>query len=94
MTNRELKKKPAGKHDVVKIAYANFATDRKKTELKIEGKEFDNEELLRTLGFEERDGAMTLRTSDNEVEKDANGEVVKRTQNGKVLTDKTEERDR
>ena len=94
MTNRELKKRPAGKHDTLKIAYANFATDRSKKELKIEGKEFDNDELLKTLGFEEKNGVMTLATSDNDIERDAKGEVIRRTENGQVLTDVTEERDR
>lgn len=95
MTNRELKKRPAGKHDVVKISYANFAADRERPELKVEGKEFDNEELLKTLGFEEKDGVMTLSTSDNEVEKDKNGEVIRRKKDGMILTEsKQEEMDR
>ena len=94
MTNRELKKKPAGQHDTIKIAYANFTADRKKSELKIEGKEFDNTELLKMLGFEDKGGVMTLSTSDNDVERDNNGNVTRRTQGGKVLTVKTEERDR
>ena len=93
MTNRELKKKPAGKHDAVKISYAHFAADKERPELKVEGKEFDNEELLRTLGFEKKDGVMTLGTSDNEVEMDANGEVVRRKADGQILTERQEERE-
>lgn len=93
MTKRELKKRPAGKHDNVKISYANFAADREKPELKVEGKEFDNEELLRTLGFQEKDGVLTLSTSDNEVEIAANGEIIRRKKDGKVLTEKQEERE-
>lgn len=96
MTKRELKKRPAGKHDNVKISYANFAADRERPELKVEGKEFDNEELLRTLGFEEKDGVMTLSTSDNEVEIASNGEVIRRKKDGKTLTEnkQAEELDR
>ena len=94
MTNRVIKKRPAGKHDVVKVAYANFASNKNKSELKILGHEFENEALLKTLGFEEKDGVMTLNISDNEVEKSEKGEVVRRTKNGKILTDKTEEKDR
>ena len=94
MTNRILKKKPAGQHDVVKIAYAEIASDKKKSELKIFGKEFENEELLKTLGFQGKNGVMTLETSDNEVEKADNGETIRRTKNGKVLTEKVEEKDR
>ena len=93
MTNRELKKRPAGKHDVVRISYANFAAAKERPELKVEGKEFDNEELLRTLGFEEKDGVMTLSTSNNEVEKNKNGETVRRKKDGKILTEKQEERE-
>lgn len=94
MTNREVKKRPAGKHDVVKVAYANFASNKEKSELKIFGKEFENEELLKTLGFEEKDGVMTLNTSDNEVERNEKGDVIRRKKDGRVLTEMQEEKAR
>ena len=94
MTNREVKKRPAGKHDVVKVAYANFASNKEKSELKILGKEFENEELLKTLGFEEKDGVMTLNTSDNEVERNEKGDVIRRKKDGRVLTEMQEEKAR
>ena len=83
---RVKKQRPAGKNDNVKVAYANFAADKVKAELKVDGREFDNEELLRTLGFEKKDGVMTLGTSDNEVEINEFGEIIRRKKDGKVLT--------
>ena len=91
MANKVLKKKPAGKGDNVKVAYANFATNEKRTEIKIDGKEFDNTELLKTLGFEEKDGVMILGTSDNSVEINEYGEIIRREKDGKALTEKKED---
>ena len=91
MANKILKKRPAGKGDNVKVAYANFATSKEKPEIKIDGKEFDNAELLRTLGFEEKDGVMTLATSDNKVEINEHGDIIRREQDGKTLTEKKED---
>ena len=94
MAEIELKSKPAGVNDNLEVTYTSFATNREKTEARTgEGKEFDNEELLRMLGFKENaQGIMTLSASPNNVEKDAKGKVVRRTKAGRTLTDKETER--
>jgi len=91
MASKVLKKRPAGKGENVKVAYANFATSEKKAELKIDGREFDNAELLRTLGFEEKDGVMTLGTSNNDIEINESGEIIRRKKDGQILTEKEKE---
>ena len=79
MAEKRLKKqRPAGKNDSLEVAYTNFASNERKTELKVEGKEFDNDELLRMLGFQDKDGVMTLSTSEYDAEIAPNGEIIRR----------------
>ena len=88
MAEKRLKKqRPAGKNDSLEVAYTNFASNERKTELKVEGKEFDNDELLRMLGFQDKDGVMTLSTSEYDAEIAPNGEIIRRKKNGRVLTE-------
>ena len=89
MSEKKYESKPAGVNDKIEVTYTNFATNRERTEARTgEGKEFDNEELLRLLGFKENSqGEMTLSATSIDVEKDKNGKVIRRTKNGRTLTD-------
>ncbi len=88
MAEEKLKKqRPAGKNDELEIAYTNFASNERRTELKAEGKEFDNDELLKMLGFQDKDGVMTLSTAEYEAEIAPNGEIIRRKKNGRILTE-------
>lgn len=84
---KERKNRPAGVNDEFDVGYTYFATNREKTELKAgQGHEFDNNELLKALGFKEKSGVMTLGATSNTVEKDEKGQVTKRTIGDRVLT--------
>ena len=63
---RKRKMKPAGKNDSFDVTYTHFATEREKTELLTgKGERFDNDELLRMLGFTENEnGEMTIKAYD------------------------------
>ncbi len=90
--NKKQKSKPAGKEDSFEVTYTNFATNRERTELTVgEGKEFDNDALLKTLGFEEKDGALVIKAGPNEVKKDEKGNVVERKINGRTVTESKDE---
>lgn len=90
MAERENKTRPAGINDNIEVTYTNFEANSERTEVKTgEGKEFDNEELLRMLGFKENaQGIMTLNATSNKVEKDEKGKTVRRTVAGRTLTGK------
>lgn len=89
MSEKRLKSRPAGVNDKLDITYTNFAANREKTEARTgEGKGFDNEELLKMLGFKENaQGVMTVSATPNEIEKDEKGNVIRRTSAGRILTD-------
>ena len=89
MAEKEMKKtKPAGANERIDVTYTTFATNREKTEMRTgEGKDFDNEELLKMLGFEEKDGVLSLKATEHESELNEKGKVVRRTANNRVLTD-------
>lgn len=93
MSKREIKKRPAGVNDNFEVTYTNFAANKERTEARVgEGHEFDNEELLKQLGFKENaQGVMSVSASSNEIAKDEKGNVVKRTANGRTLTQKRQE---
>lgn len=88
MSKRELKTRPAGVGDNLDLTYTHFAADMARTELRVgEGKNFDNDELLKMLGFKENaQGLMSLSAASNEVGRE-NGKVVRRTVAGRTLTE-------
>lgn len=62
----QVKTKPAGKNDSFDVTYTHFATDRQKNELSTgKGEKFDNNELLKMLGFKENEnGEMAIKAYD------------------------------
>lgn len=88
MSNEQKRKnRPAGVNDKFNMGYTYFASNKEKSQLKTgEGHNFDNNELLKALGFTEKNGVMTLNASSNTVEKNEKGKVTKRTSEGRVLT--------
>lgn len=93
MSKKELKSRPAGVKDNFDITYTHFAANNERTELRTgEGKDFDNDELLRTLGFKENgQGYMSLSATENNVEINESGEIVRRSKNGRTLTERKQE---
>ena len=84
----EVKTNPAGRNDKTKITYANFAANLQKTEMKIDGKEFDNDLLLRSLGFElDNKGTMRMNAIDNDfIRVEEKDNELKRIVNGKEVS--------
>jgi len=81
------KNRPAGINDQFDIGYTYFASNNEKSQIKTgEGHKFDNNELLAALGFKEKNGVMTLNASQNTVERNEKGKVIKRESQGRVLT--------
>ena len=91
MTKKAFKTKPAGKDEKVNLTYAGFASNLERTELKTtEGKEFDNDELLKLLGFKEDENGLKLSTANYDFEIADNGEIIRKAKDGKVLTGEKE----
>lgn len=84
---KQFKTVPAGKDDELNIAYTQFASNLARSEIKSgEGHEFDNDALLELLGFEKDGKGLKLNTEDHNFEVLANGEKIRKDNNGKVLT--------
>lgn len=76
---KEKKFIPASENDKLIITCTHFASNKEKTELLTgEGKEFDNDALLETLGFKKDDkGVLTLNTVDYQFDRDTKGNVIR-----------------
>ncbi len=88
MTEKIKKQNAAGKNDRVELTYMDITKPDGRSPLKVaKGNRYYNE-FLKNLGFvEDKDGAMVLSTAPHQYEKDENGKIVKRTANGRVLTE-------
>ncbi len=86
-------KNPAGRNEKFEVTYTGFATNKERTEMQIdEGHEFDNEALLQMLGFEkDSNGQLVLKTNEYDCEIADNGEVIRRKEGDKVLTENVQE---
>lgn len=86
------KTNPAELKDNWRVTYANFASNKEQTNLKANGKDLKNDELLRLLGFKENsNGEMTLSATSHKPDRDRKGNgVVRKTLDGRTLTDERE----
>lgn len=86
MSNKkEVKTIPAGIGDSVTITYACMEANNEKSEIKVEGNEFNNKLLRESQGFkEDSNGIMKLNASDNEVLIDESNKTVERRIDGKT----------
>lgn len=76
---------PAGQKDNFSVTYTQFASNELELEAG-EGKRFENDELLKRLGFEKDEaGVLKLPAASHEFEIDGNGEIIRKTDK-KVLT--------
>ena len=80
---------PARQNDNWRITYSNFASNKEQTNLRANGKDLKNDELLRLQGFEKNsNGEMTLSAAPHKPDRDKEGNVIKRTTlDGRILTD-------
>lgn len=94
---KEVKTVPAGTKDKLNITYTQFATNKEKSELIApEGHEFDNDALLKMLGFEKDGKGLKLVAEGHDFEIAPDGTIIRKAKDGTILTgeevDKDEER--
>lgn len=84
---REVKTVPAGIKDNVNITCTYFASDRENLRTG-NGREFDNDELLRSFGFKESaDGTMRMGAYDNDyINLDEKNGKLKRVVKGEIAS--------
>lgn len=83
--NKKVKTNPAGIDDSITITYACMEANNEKSEIKVEGNEFNNKLLRESQGFkEDSNGIMKLNVFDNEVLINEANKTIERRIDGKT----------